>query len=432
MTYDTKRIKYDLDGRPIPQLFDGNVDDYVPAGGAYGAMLVNTMQRKWRHDFPGAALDATVWNRVQTGSGHTVAVTSSELSIATGTTINTETIIQSVNTFSIPFRVWFILKLSQRIANQEFYLEIINQAGDCYAQWLLDGTSATIGKINACNNGTAGTAGSQTIVTTASYAIAELEAFPDEIYFHSRAVDSTAIRSNSYVRTRLIPDPEQGYYIRIRAKNLGTAPASSTTLTIDAILVQDITELTTEITAGRGPAAPSQAMAVQLVGGNLTGNQSIGGAAAHDAAISGNPLRIAGRALTANYTAVSTGDVADLITTLVGALIQKPYAIPEQDWQYGSSTAVTNTTDVTLKAAGTAGIRNYVTAIQFVNTGATATVVVIKDGSTVIWAGNAQQNVPITINFPTPLKGTAATALNFACLTTAANVYVAVQGYQAP
>ncbi|HDU1185824.1 TPA: hypothetical protein REU56_002934 [Listeria monocytogenes] len=145
-------------------------------------------------------------------------------------------------------------------------------------------------------------------------------------------------------------------------------------------------------------------------------------------------MRIGGRALTANYTAVQTGDAADFVTTLVGALIQKPFSIPELDWMYSGATPVTTTTDVALKAAPGAGIRNYLTGIQIQNTSTTATEVVIKDGATVIWRGYAPASMTVCadMTFPTPLRTTAAAALNFACITTAANVYVNAQGYQAP
>ena len=99
-------------------------------------------------------------------------------------------------------------------------------------------------------------------------------------------------------------------------------------------------------------------------------------------------------------------------------------------WSYGSSTPITNTSDVSLKSASGNGVHNYLAGLQFVNTGATATVVVVKNGSTVIWAGNAQQNVPVIVNFSTPLKSNANAALNFACLTTGASVIVSAQGYK--
>jgi len=92
-----------------------------------------------------------------------------------------------------------------------------------------------------------------------------------------------------------------------------------------------------------------------------------GGQAAHDAAIAGAPIRTAGRAVTTNYAAVATGDVADHITTLVGAAIVKPYSIPEGDWQYPAPVGglANSATAVTVRVAGAAGIRNYVTAIDF-------------------------------------------------------------------
>jgi hypothetical protein len=92
-----------------------------------------------------------------------------------------------------------------------------------------------------------------------------------------------------------------------------------------------------------------------------------GGQAAHDAAIAGAPIRTGGRAVTTNYAAVATGDVADHITTLVGAAIVKPYSIPEGDWQYAAPVGglANSATAVTVRGAGAAGIRNYVTAIDF-------------------------------------------------------------------
>jgi len=273
MAYTSKRLKVDADGRPIPQAFNPVLDDFEEITSFGKGMIINTLQNTWRDDFAGSSLNSA-WQLVQQGSGHTISVANSVLSIATGTTANTETIIRSVKSFTVPFRVWFIYYLSQRIANQEFYLEVINSAGDMVAQWLFDETSATTGKYNVTNSGTAGTASSVTITSTGSYSIAEIELFPDEVYFATRAVDSTSAKAYTYCRTRLIPDPTQEYYVRIRAKNLSTAPASSTTLYIDAVVVQDIAELTTEITSARGLTVGSQALAVYNTGGTYTVSQS--------------------------------------------------------------------------------------------------------------------------------------------------------------
>ncbi|HWH69182.1 MAG TPA: hypothetical protein VNT26_07340 [Candidatus Sulfotelmatobacter sp.] len=211
------------------------------------------------------------------------------------------------------------------------------------------------------------------------------------------------------------------------------APATNTNVLFQFASCMDYTELTAEVTASRGSASAAQALPIYAAGGSVTATAA--GQTAHDGVISGSPVRIGARAITSNYAAVASGDAADLISTLVGALITKPYAIPELDWSYGSSTAVINTSDVALKAAGAAGIRNYLTGLQLMNSNATGTAVVVKDGaSTVIWAGYLPANMtaPLVVQFATPLKGTAATAMNFACLTTAAAVYVSAQGYQAP
>jgi hypothetical protein len=160
------------------------------------------------------------------------------------------------------------------------------------------------------------------------------------------------------------------------------------------------------------------------------------GAAAHDAAVSGNPLRIAGRALTANYANVATGDTADLITTLQGALITRPFQIPELEWSYAAAAGgIVNTTDVVLATAAGAGLRRYLTSLFVKNVNATATEVVVKDGaSTVIWRGHLSANMTSgdLVIFQSPIETSANAALNFACITTGAQVYVNAQGYIAP
>ncbi|MCQ4160983.1 hypothetical protein NON00_13730 [Roseomonas sp. GC11] len=140
--------------------------------------------------------------------------------------------------------------------------------------------------------------------------------------------------------------------------------------------------------------------------------------------------------LSANPAVVTSGCGVDLQATLIGALVVKPYAIPEADWQYAAPAGgITTSSDVVLKAAAAAGIRNYVTAMDLRNAHATvATEVVIKDGATVLWRHllPAAMAVPSEITLPTPLRGSAATALNVACLTAGAQLYINAQGYIAP
>ena len=166
-----------------------------------------------------------------------------------------------------------------------------------------------------------------------------------------------------------------------------------------------------------------------------------GGQAAHDAAVSGNPVRVSGRAKTSNYTAVADNDTADLVTSTVGALIMKSYSIPELDWSYAAASGgISNTTTaVTIKAAAGAGIRNYITAIQIsADALGAATEIAVRDGAggtvllrqKITTAGLA----PANIIFPSPLKSTANTLLEVVTLTATVTgaVYFNAQGYTAP
>lgn len=191
---------------------------------------------------------------------------------------------------------------------------------------------------------------------------------------------------------------------------------------------------TISVTKSYADFRTATASGTTVVSGTVTSSNTAG-PAAHDAAVSGNPVRSAGRAVTANYTAVASNDVADIVTTVVGVQVSKLYSIPEADWQFASAAAgIVNTTDVVARAAGAAGIRNYVTGLQLRNTNAVATEFVIKDGATVVWRSQlpASMTGSIDVQFHTPLRGTAATAINVQCVTTGAAVYANLQGYQAP
>ncbi len=183
-------------------------------------------------------------------------------------------------------------------------------------------------------------------------------------------------------------------------------------------------------------AAANSALAVAL-----HPTSPLNGQAAHDAAVAGSPVRIAGRAVSAAYTTVATGDTADMITTLQGVQIVRNFQIPELEWSYAAANLgiVNTTTAVTIRAAAGAGLRNYITTMQ-INTEAltTATELVVRDGAagTVIW----RIKIPTTgipymmIKFDNPLKSTANTLLEVATVTAsgAGAVYVNAQGYIAP
>lgn len=105
-------------------------------------------------------------------------------------------------------------------------------------------------------------------------------------------------------------------------------------------------------------------------------------------------------------------------------------------WQYAGVTGgITTTSDTAIAAAPTgAGARNYLASLQFKNTSAVASEIVIKDGSTVIWRGqvSASMTAMQTVNFLPPLRTSPNTAMNVALITTGTASIVSAQGYTGP
>lgn len=102
-------------------------------------------------------------------------------------------------------------------------------------------------------------------------------------------------------------------------------------------------------------------------------------------------------------------------------------------WSYAAASGgITDTADVTLVAAPGAGKSNYLTSLQVCNTSGTATEVVIKSGSTVLWRCKVGASMiqPTSISFLRPLVTANNTAMTAACITTATATYINAQGYQ--
>lgn len=507
-----------------------SVSSEIPGFDATDDMFkVKSIQKKFRDSWTRPLTDQ--WDVVEQG-GSTATISGGMLTIASGTTAGGFVELLSKETFTIPFRAMVSLQSgATRQANTHHIVEAVSvdpvtgiPDGKHSLQIDIGGaasTTVTQMRYAVQNGGLAPLeSAAATIVTTASQSILELEPFSDECYFHSRTMDATTGRSNSYVRHQQIPDPSAVYKIRIRSMNhqawklvsgaaaaaggviritlaahgltgtptvwveslggvtnagaevrgnyvasvvdantfdlvgtvfegtyvagsgrfaLAAAPAASISLQSQFLNCQDYAELTAEITAGRGQTVVGQGMGVVITGATATttpiGQVTAVGPVAHDGARgSSAPILAAGRGVSAAYTAVANGDCADFITTLQGVQIVRPWQIPELEWAYAAAAGgVTNTTDVVLAAAAGAGLRRYLTSMQLANASSTATEVVVKDGSTVIWRGYLPANAPMSeIAFKNPLKTTANTALNFACATTGAAVYVNAQGYIAP
>lgn len=174
---------------------------------------------------------------------------------------------------------------------------------------------------------------------------------------------------------------------------------------------------------------------------DATGNLVVVGPAAHDAAASGNPVQIGGVCRTDNPVTIVNSDMSTLTMTTGRALVEMPYNIPENTWQYAAATLgiVNTTTGVTVKASAGASLRNYITGLQIhAEALGAATEFVVNDAAagTVIWRIKIGVGglVLTNITFPVPLRGSAATLVEIKTLTASVTgaVYCSLQGHAAP
>jgi hypothetical protein len=171
---------------------------------------------------------------------------------------------------------------------------------------------------------------------------------------------------------------------------------------------------------------------------SITNTVNTGGDVASDSVDSGNPVKVGYQARTSDPTAVANADRVNGYADALGKQVFQPYAPSSLSWQYAAPAGgILNSVEVTAKAASGAGIRNYISALQVINSNnTTGTEVVIKDGpsGTVIHRGWAQANGGgYALSFARPLQGTANTAIVIAEVTNTATqgVLVNLQGFTA-
>lgn len=155
-------------------------------------------------------------------------------------------------------------------------------------------------------------------------------------------------------------------------------------------------------------------------GDNNIGNiDLVGGQVAHDAAVSGNPVHIAGVARTTDPTAVAAGDASYMLTDTLGKPVVLPYA-NKTNVVKGDTGLFTATTDQALLAAQGAGITSVLTTLTCVNRDTTQPILFsLKDGTTVVWRLHVLAGDTQSVTWPCGLVGTANTAWNIAINVTA-------------
>lgn len=182
--------------------------------------------------------------------------------------------------------------------------------------------------------------------------------------------------------------------------------------------------------------AANSSVNVAQIGGTATvtagvaGMLAVGGNIAEDTAATSNPIICGGVARTAlPASTVIAGDAIRQTFSVSGQLVTKENAPADLDFFVNAT--VTTATQTQLRAAQATGVRSNLTAVTYQNTNATATTLTIQDGATtlVTFSVPASMTEPRQLMFPTPLRGTAATALNYTAGTTGANVLLNVTGF---
>lgn len=158
-----------------------------------------------------------------------------------------------------------------------------------------------------------------------------------------------------------------------------------------------------------------------------SGTQTVGGQAASGATAAGNPLRTGARAATASPTAVTDGQIIDILTDKIGRIINGGFAIPENNLDgYVTSTA---TTAATIIASQGTGASIYLTDLELSNTSTTQTVITLNN------AAATQLSLPASggreIHLLTPIKIAANTALTFTMTPAVSSVLAGAQGFKA-
>lgn len=226
--------------------------------------------------------------------------------------------------------------------------------------------------------------------------------------------------------------------IDITTTNCGGAVIKRTDLRISFLRLFDFERARVEMLsrplgdqASAAPVVVQNTPAMTISSGTVTTVTTVGtltgGGAAEDAAAGANPVTVGGvvRTAVAPVTLVA-GDAARMTMTPGAALVVRPYSVSEAGWN--ASLALTTATATAIQAAAGASLKRNITALQAINTGASAVDLIILDGATERWRLTLPVNIPISISFPTELIATANTALN-ANLSAVGTVRANFQGY---
>lgn len=131
----------------------------------------------------------------------------------------------------------------------------------------------------------------------------------------------------------------------------------------------------------------------------------MGGNVAHDAADSGPPVKVGGRARAAFSAVVAANDRVDQLFDLYGRVVTIPYGPAGAAFGSISPAMTAAAAASTIVAAGGAGTTHFVTSVHAVNNGTVSTLVTLRSGTVskcVLSAPLGAATGP-ALSFPVPL-----------------------------
>lgn len=155
----------------------------LPSETSPATVVATAPQKTFRSGFDAAVAsgpDTTYFTAIQTGSGMGVSQSGGNLLITTGTTTYSETILRSVQSWAANTTIRYSTNISQRIVNQEFYVELCDVIGDALSYTINSTTSVTVtipsNPFTAANVGQSMYLGAMTVAScpTGRYAIASV------------------------------------------------------------------------------------------------------------------------------------------------------------------------------------------------------------------------------------------------------------------
>lgn len=268
--------------------------DKIKLNDSLSALMVGNARAKFRDGFK----DLDEWALVGAlGSGQTVTVGgaangSRYVTFSSGTVINAETVYQSIETFSPPFKFGIGVSASQNIANTEFHVELVevDDAGVLIEDVVLGAsplfknarngmgfylngttTSSAVGKLRADGISELSQAVAITKTQTGTnpnFAPTQevtMLCLMDLFEMQTRAINSIGSPTGLMVRKDYVPRPWAKYAIRLRVKNLGTAPASNTDFRVYWVNVLDAARLSVDFGTVGGTNATDIALATRIL-----------------------------------------------------------------------------------------------------------------------------------------------------------------------